>query len=105
MDAEEEALAQEITGLLSWRIQLADVLGDEVPEDPARLDRRCPATVRYAGEEMERDLIYPTSASPWLDHGGAIFRGEFPRRSYRNTSGSMRKNFTTMGKDEPSDVR
>ncbi len=62
--AEEKDLEQEITGLLSCRNQIGEALGDEVPEDLAILDLRYLGTLLYVGEEMERDLIYPTSEVP-----------------------------------------
>ena len=59
--AEEEDLEQEITGLLSCRWAIAEVLGDEVPEDLTILDVRYLGTLRYVGEEMERDQASPVS--------------------------------------------
>ena len=78
IEAEEEALPQEADALLECRDQIAEVLGDEVPEDLARLDWRYLEVVKYIGEELERTQIYPTSASSWWWHAQAIARGEYP---------------------------
>ena len=78
IEAEEEALPQEADALLECRTQIGEVLGDEILKDLARLDRRYLGVVKYIGEELERTLIYPTSASFWWWHAQAISRGEYP---------------------------
>jgi predicted nucleotide-binding protein (sugar kinase/HSP70/actin superfamily) len=76
--AEEEDLEQEISGLLGCRWDIAETLGAEIPEDLAILDVRYLGTLRYVGEEMERDSCGPTSEEPWWCHARAIARGEYP---------------------------
>ncbi|MCX7022794.1 MAG: hypothetical protein NTW26_11075, partial [bacterium] len=53
-------------------------MGDKIPEDLARPDRRYLGTMRYIGEELVRIQIYPTSSSYWRWHAQANHRGEFP---------------------------
>ena len=77
-EAEEGALPQEAEALLECRDQIADALGDEVPEDLVTLDRRYLGTVRYIGEELERTQINATSEAPWWWHALAIASGDFP---------------------------
>jgi hypothetical protein len=96
--AEEEDLEQEITGLLGCRRAIAEVLGAEIPEDLAILDVRYLGTLRYVGEEMDRDTGRPASETPWWYHARAISRGEYPRKNFPSTSGSRRGSSTTKSR-------
>jgi len=76
--AEKQDLEQEISGLLGCRWDIAETLGTEIPEDLAILDVRYLGTLRYVGEEMERDTGQPTAEEPWWYHAQAIARGVYP---------------------------
>jgi len=78
IEAEEDALPQEADALLECRDQIAETLGDEIPEDLAVLDRRYLGTVRYIGEELEWTRITVTAEASWWWRAQDIARGEYP---------------------------
>jgi len=112
--AEEEDLKYEVSGLLSCRDDIAEALGAEIPEDLAILDVRYLGTLRYVGEEMERDSCGPTAEEPWWCHARAICRGEYPleklpehvrepaRKLYYDKPSPEEANRERAGRDAPS---